>query len=355
MLKYNIRSKQLLDLVNEIKSGKLITSPFFQRNLVWRITHKQDFIKTILLGLPFPEIFIAKGELNVEDMTSTSCIVDGQQRMSAITEFIDNLFDVEGKFYKDLETEEKEAFLKYEVAIVDLDLKATDNQIKEIFNRLNRTFYSLTTIEKMATEYASSEFMLVSKLLSGEINFDDYNTEEEQPMHHDPNITESFIKWAKSKNYSSFNKLIMDSNIFSKYEISRKVHLMFVLNLIATSIEGIFNRNLKKDLLDDYEENFSRKEEIVDCLDEVAKKILSLGLRENSYWYNKANSFSLIYSLFKNWEKINKIDSSSLKNSLENFEKDIPTDYALAAKEGVNNRKERTLRDTYLQEIIDSL
>ena len=47
MIRYQVRSKELIDLVNEIKSKRLIMSPYFQRNLVWRVIHKVDFIKTI--------------------------------------------------------------------------------------------------------------------------------------------------------------------------------------------------------------------------------------------------------------------------------------------------------------------
>ena len=57
MTKYQVRSRELIDLVNEIRSKRLIMSPYFQRNLVWRLVHKVDFIKTILLGYPFPQIF----------------------------------------------------------------------------------------------------------------------------------------------------------------------------------------------------------------------------------------------------------------------------------------------------------
>jgi hypothetical protein len=355
MLKYNVRSRQIVDLVNEIKDEKLITSPFFQRNLVWRLMHKQDFIKTILLGFPFPEIFIAKGDLDVEDMTSTSCIVDGQQRMTAIVEFINNKFEVEGRSYKDLEPVEKENFLKYEVAIVDLDMKATDPNIKDLFSRLNRTFYSLTTIEKMATEYASSEFMLVAKLLSTEIDFEEHHTDDEQPLKHDPNITEEFIEWSKKKSFSNFNGLIMESSIFSKYEVSRKVHLMFVLNVIATIIKGIYNRNLKKELLDEYEENFEQKDEVVEKLDAIAEKILSLEFGETSYWLNKANAFSLIVVFYENWPRLKTIDSREIKTVLEEFTLHVPGDYALAAKEGVNNKRERLLRHSYIQRMIDGL
>ncbi len=355
MLRYTIRAKQIVDLVNEINDGKLITAPFFQRNLVWRSTHQEDFIETILCGLPFPEIFIAKGDLNVEDLTSTSCIVDGQQRMNAIIEFVNGGLIVKGRGFKDLDSSKKEQFLKYEVAIVDLDLKATDSQIKEIFNRLNRTFYALTTIEKMATEYASSEFMLVAKLLSKEIDFEKHDTEEEQPLHHDPNITEEFISWAKTKNPLNFNKLIMESPIFSNYETSRKVHLMFVLNLMATALDGIYGRNLKKDLLEEYEEFLEQKDEIINRFEEIAVKIAEINFDRGSYWFNKANAFSLLISFYNNWEKIKEMDSSLIKTSFEEFATSVPDDYSLAAREGVNNKKERLTRNEYIQKIIDNL
>ena len=102
MIKYNVRSRQLVDLVSEVKRNKLILSPPFQRNLVWRTIHKIDFIKTILLGYPFPQIFLAKGELNVEELSTTSVVVDGQQRMNSILEFIENEYPVDGKYYRDL-------------------------------------------------------------------------------------------------------------------------------------------------------------------------------------------------------------------------------------------------------------
>lgn len=102
MIKYYVRSRQLIDIVNDIKEKKIILSPYFQRKLVWRDIHKIDFIKTILLGFPFPEIFIAKGDLDIDRMLSTSCIVDGQQRLNSICEFINDKFEVDGVFYSNL-------------------------------------------------------------------------------------------------------------------------------------------------------------------------------------------------------------------------------------------------------------
>ena len=49
-------------------------------------------------------------------MTTTSCIVDGQQRTNAIIQYIDNEFDVDGKFFENLSELEQTNFLKYEKA-----------------------------------------------------------------------------------------------------------------------------------------------------------------------------------------------------------------------------------------------
>src|SRR5271169_4156243 len=116
MIRYNVRSRYLVDVINEIKDRKLILTPFFQRKLVWRIAHKVDFIKTILLGYPFPEIFISRGNIELDTMQSTSALVDGQQRMNTIKEFLDDRFAVDGQKYSQLSPSQKEAFLKYEIA-----------------------------------------------------------------------------------------------------------------------------------------------------------------------------------------------------------------------------------------------
>src|SRR5471032_597798 len=139
MIKYQVRSRDLIGVYNEIKTRTLIPDAYFQRNLVWRDIHKQDFIKTILLGFPFPQIFVSKGIVDVVEMKTTSCIVDGQQRCKAIGEFVDNKFKVEGRLFQELNSSEKSEFLKYEIAVIELDLDNNDPRIKDIFQRVNRT------------------------------------------------------------------------------------------------------------------------------------------------------------------------------------------------------------------------
>uniref|UniRef100_UPI003751B80C DUF262 domain-containing protein n=1 Tax=Undibacterium sp. TaxID=1914977 RepID=UPI003751B80C len=159
MIKYTIRSIALLNIVNDVRRQRLVPDAYFQRNLVWRDVHKKDFIETILDGYPFPQMFFSRGKIDVEKMDSVACIVDGQQRTNAIVEFIDNKFPVKGKYFHELTAEEKSTFLKYEIAVVELDLDNDSPHVKEIFKRLNRTANSLSTIERLASEYAPTEFM----------------------------------------------------------------------------------------------------------------------------------------------------------------------------------------------------
>lgn len=359
MIKYQVRSRQLIDIVNDLKDKKIILSPYFQRKLVWRDVHKVDFIKTILMGLPFPEIFIAKGDLDIDKMISTSCIVDGQQRLNSICEYIEGKYSVEGKEYTDLDIIEKEQFLKYEIAIIELDMKHDDSQIPEIFKRLNRTYYSLSNIEKISSEYAASEFMLVAKLLCkelDEINTDKSNSGElDFDLKNNPNISQEFITWAKTMKVESVNKLILESEVFSPYEISRQVHLNYTINILGVIKFGFFNRNLDKSLLEQYAQEFIDKEDIIKKLEMVARKILKMKFAKNTIWINKANMFSLIIALFNEWDKVDAIQEKILKEKLKEFEENLPIEYSIAAKEGVNNKKERLIRNDYINTILNSI
>jgi hypothetical protein len=349
MIKYQIRSKELLSLVNDYRNQRLIISPYFQRDLVWRELHKIDFIKTILLGFPFPQIFISRGRIDVQTMTSTSCVVDGQQRMNAINEYLADKFAVDGRKFSELSESEKEDFLKYEVPIIDLDLVENDPKIIEIFKRLNRTFYSLSKIELLATEYSPSEYMLVAKLLSNQLSLSD---EETEPLMKDPNVPPEMYEWAANQRVTAFQKWLTASKIFTNYELSRKVHLMFTLNLMSTSLSGFYNRNdLADEYLNQYSQEFSEKNSLVLKFENVAKFLLKLKIKESSYWNNKANAFSL-FSALLNYPLLNNIDEKKLKVALELFEANIPSDYSLAAKEAVNNKRERLLRDQYVSHMV---
>lgn len=355
MIKYHIRSRNLVDIYNEIKLGKIILSPYFQRKLVWRDGHKVDFIKTILLGYPFPEIFLSRGKIDLSSKTSRSSIVDGQQRMSAICDYVDGNFSVEGKKFQDLTASQQENFLNYEIAIIDLDLADNDAKIVEIFQRLNRTFYALSDIEKMSTEFASSEFMLVAKLLCHELPEDDDGEENVKKLAHEenPNITKEFVDWANKQQVSEFQELVLQTSIFTRYEISRNVHLRFTLNVMATTLAGYYNRNeLLKEMLELHSQSFAKRDEIVKRLNDSAGIFLNLKLKDSDFWFAKSNAFSLLCMIAERCDELKAVRLSKIKKGLNAFAGNPPEDYALAAREGVNNKKERELRRRTLDKVI---
>ncbi len=354
MIKYQVRSRELIDVVNDLTSQRLIKSPYFQRNLVWRPLHQVDFIRTILMGLPFPQIFVAKGEIDLETMRTTSYLVDGQQRVTAIQLYVKGKFSVDGRTFDELGDDEKEDFLKYQVPIIDLDVKKDDPVLKDIFKRLNRTFYALSSIEKQSGEYAASDMMIIAKVLADQffiMEEDSNGTLRARDI--DPLVPSELLKHAKKLKVTNFRKLT--SEIFSGQEMARMVPLSFNLNLLATCTLGWYNRNTSVQvLLDSDEYDFDYYFGLAQMLEEIAEFILKMKLKSTSYWYNKANIFSLIIALFQNFDSLEDIDQIMLKDVLEDFEKNIPGEYALAAKEAVNNKRERILRNDYLQAMMFS-
>lgn len=349
-LKYQIRSVALVSIVNDIKQKRLIPNAYFQRNLVWRDIHKREFIDTILKGYPFPQIFISRGKIDIETMQSTSCIVDGQQRTNAITEYISGKFSVNGKKYHELNNEEKSELLKYEIGVVELDMDNDDPAIKEMFKRVNRTSNSLTAIEKIASEYGATEYMIAAKILADDIEFG--SDENEDGLYIDPAIDDSLLVWARKKHPKNYIKILSeDEGIFTSRDINRKVPLMYTLNIMSTILIGFFRRNESSiTLLDDYKDNFSDKDKIIDLIDLSASTFLKLKLPKTSIWRNKSNFFSLIVAIANSGGKIN--DAKSTRQRLIEFETNVPPEYSLAAKEAVNNKNERELRDRYVKNLL---
>lgn len=352
MIPYQIRSVQLINLVRDIKNGTLIPNAYFQRNLVWRDIHKKELIKTILLGYPFPLIFISQGGIDVEKMTATSCIVDGQQRCDAIESFIDGDYKVDGRFFSEFTEAEKTTFFKYEIPVCEIDILNTDTQVLDMFKRINRTSNSLTNIEKMASEFGATYFMLVSRLLADQIEIKDDIPEDDLTI--DPNIPPDFIEWAKSIDIKYVCKLLTDERIFSKRDVSRKVNIQYTLNLMSTYIDGFYNRNDKiEDNLNIYADEFEIKDLLVNNFELTSEVFLGLDLNDKSPWYNKANFFSIFIYISNLISKGIEIHPEILKTRLENFE--FSPEYKIAAKEGVNNLKERQLRDRLIREQLNDL
>ena len=75
-------NRRIRALLKDIRTGALVPNPEFQRRLVWSNKHKSAFIETVLFGYPFPEVYVAAGEVNPDTGEGTEMLVDGQQRLT---------------------------------------------------------------------------------------------------------------------------------------------------------------------------------------------------------------------------------------------------------------------------------
>jgi hypothetical protein len=159
---------QISDIIQWYRKKELVINETFQRYSVWTPQAKTFLIDTILHELPIPKLYL-RTKLDPKRQTSIREVVDGQQRIRAIVEFADNNFrllkrseDFQGLKYDDLDDEQKEAFLGYTLTIEQL-LNATDDDVIDIFARLNSYTVTLNAAEKRHAEFQTEFKFAVRK------------------------------------------------------------------------------------------------------------------------------------------------------------------------------------------------
>ena len=338
---------KIIELYNKIDSERLMLQPDFQRKLVWKTQHKFHFIETILKNFPFPEVYIASSEMDVTAITSKEIVVDGQQRLTTIVDYIkgDGDFESQNKVtsFQELDTEGKKKFLNYFVSVRDLK-NLDEDVVKEIFMRINNTEYSLNTVEKLNAQFGDSEFVIFCKQISEK----DFQPNEEN--------TDAIVD---QETRGVINKFFLDNNVFSENDIKRMNDLQYVMTLVSTLIESdYFSRNSKvMGYVEQYNSDFDRQAI-------VEKKILNaisiynkLELEANSYWLTRTNVFTLLvifsnidislYDLIALKEELLKMDISNRKYFAGIEIDQIPSEqhkYFEFGKEAVNEKSARSYR-----------
>ena len=362
--KYKLNSENIGHLESLMKKGELIYAAYYQRNFVWDLNDQIEFIETILLGYPCPEIFIAEGRWDLEKNIKYIHVIDGQQRLTTIKRFVNNEFPVKKRFYKELSDTEKFKFLDYEIGTVTLKLNPEQDisEIEEIFRRLNKNKYTLNETEKRVSLLSNNNFMLFSRLLSGDLIIkenEDLEENEENLFINNPFITSEFKKWASDKDFEKIVNYI-EERVYSPKQIKQNYATKDIIDIIGTYIKGnFFSRILLEDEIVELTNEVDKKKTKIFTL---FSKIIDIFLktkfpiyessRKKDYFMTRGNFFTLVLAFMLNDEFIENINIELFEKNLHNFLKTIPDIYVQSVKNSVMDKKQRETRHKYITEIL---
>jgi uncharacterized protein with ParB-like and HNH nuclease domain len=258
-------NRRLRVLLTGISNQSLIPQPDFQRRLVWTNKDKVEFIRTVLEGFPFPEIYIAAGKVDPKTGEGSEVLVDGQQRITTLFQYFkdsnpDLKLPKDIKKYQDLEEDLQINFLEYKVVVRDLGNMPLE-EIKKVFRRINSTSYSLNAMEIHNARY------------DGE-----------------------FKKFAESISALDF---FNENRVFTSTDIKRMNDVRYCSGLIATIMSTYFTRDQDlEEYLSRYNEDFPLKDILERSCNQVFNFISRMNFSKDSRAFKKADFFTLFVELY---------------------------------------------------------
>lgn len=253
------------------QAGELELSPPFQRHAVWTDLQKSYLIDTVLNGLPIPELYMQ--DIGDAEGKEKHVVVDGQQRIRAVLDFVQGNFSLEGDDvarawrgmkFENLEEDERKSFFVYKFVVRILPPDLREEDIRRIFKRLNKNVVSLTDQELRNATYWGP-FIKTIQAMADEDAF-----------------------WA-------------NCGVFSSNDYRRMNDHEFISELVVAYLHGLQN---KKDKLDHYyqlyEVQFDDREEVVECFSKVTSELARMMPRlANTRWKKKSDFYTLFLEFTK--------------------------------------------------------
>ncbi len=259
----SVTNPTIADIYQQISAGKLVLRPDFQRKFVWTHEHQEAFLDTVLKGLPFPEIYVCEGSVDIAKLETTKHVIDGQQRLTTIRRYIesDHTHPLETITpYQALTPEQKGEFLSYQIVVRDIG-KVDDATVREIFRRINLTKFKLEDVEIHNAVY-DGHFIRTAKRVLDNVSLEQYG-------------------------------------VFRDSEFTRMADLHFVLLVMATiENRGYFAQDREVEpKVAGLNEEYSGKDHMVALLLKTFAIIGDLRLPPDSIWLRKSNFFTLVVEL----------------------------------------------------------
>ncbi|MFE4591249.1 DUF262 domain-containing protein [Streptomyces laurentii] len=329
-MKTTATNKKIRELMTMLTNETLIAQPDFQRRLVWTNKHKQLFIKTVLEGMPFPEIFICDGPYDLDTGAGKTYLVDGQQRVTTLYQYFTGsehfkLGDLTP--YVDLADEAKKIFLNYDVVVRDLGSLSID-EVREVFRRMNSTNYSLNAMEVNNARFDGA----LKKAAEEMSEWDIFDTHR----------------------------------VFTAADIRRMIDVRWCLDVIITVISGYFSRSdTHEEFLEQYNDTFPERDSVVSKISDSLTLLKDLRLDNKSRAWQKNDLFTLVVEIYQ-LDPAKCGDKDGLATTLHNFFTDVsavtggemPKVYPKSQKyhtdviSGSNERARRVRRGDVINEII---
>ncbi len=335
----NTTHRSVVWFKKSFEAGDLVIQPPFQRNPVWSKRQQSALIDTILLEYPIPELYMQ--DITDAEGNQKYNLVDGQQRIRAILDFLANDLELEdesphwaGMTFEDLTVDDKKKVYEYNFVVRQLpDIR--DDEIRSIFQRLNRNTMTLTAQELRHATYWGPFIKLMEEI----------------------------------SDYEFWN----DSRIFSANDRRRMFDIEFISELSVAYLNGIQNKKKKlEEYYQQYEETFDEAAELqtmfVTVLGELAQVIQGLS---KTRWRKKSDFYSLFLAFGRNVEQL-PLDAQKrglAKNSLLSFAEEVDAvikdtlqegavvpegvkDYVKNVERAASDLAARTARDRILNELL---
>lgn len=129
------------EVCRRISQGLYIMDPDFQRDFIWKPDKQSRLIESLLMRIPLPVFYLAERE------DGKVIVIDGLQRLTTISNFLDNAFALRhldaantsfyGKYFKDLPTKLQTRLEDTQLIIYILDEKVPERARLDIFERVN--------------------------------------------------------------------------------------------------------------------------------------------------------------------------------------------------------------------------
>ena len=350
--KFTRNTMKITAIYNGFKDGTLVVDRTYQRKTVWGVKDNIRLIETILLKLIIPEIFLLDFDTDPNNGQTITHIVDGQQRINAIFDFIAGKYKLQKKYltdneiidrygdkcFEDLDDNTKKSIWSYEMSIIYLDKDFSIEEVRKMFYRLNLTDYNLNEQEKRNS--LNSKFGAISEELANEEFWDEYKIFSPRDVRRMQDIEycssililarEGIIDQTKNERLDQIYKEFCEDYKDAESDV-QKVHeaMKLIEKLTKREINGFVNKKIQMYTM------FSVMFDFVENSIDVSESVIQM-----------FSAFENCYTIFKNEYDLQG-ETEAERKILEYLKK-----YKLASSEGVNKLSNRMIRFEVLKKVL---